>query len=173
MSVLHSPRLDLRRLQMSDLPAMIELETNPQIVRFTPRRFPLSPDQIRERLQSFLDQAPAREPFGIWGAFLRTTDVLASWYMLMPTGKEFPELGYMTPERHWGHGYTTEGARCLIDHAFRDLQVKGVLALTDPDNLGSKKVLEKLGFIWTAEITQQDKVLQREITLDQFLLRAP
>jgi RimJ/RimL family protein N-acetyltransferase len=44
-----------------------------------------------------------------------------------------------------GHGYATEAARALIDHAFAELQLGRTLATTTYDNTGSIRVMRRLG----------------------------
>ncbi|MBA8802165.1 RimJ/RimL family protein N-acetyltransferase [Nocardioides ginsengisegetis] len=56
-------------------------------------------------------------------------------------------LGYCYGEAAWGHGYATEAAGALLDWAFATLDLNRVQAETDTRNLGSARVLEKLGFL--------------------------
>ncbi|WP_125039059.1 GNAT family N-acetyltransferase [Nocardioides sp. LS1] len=56
-------------------------------------------------------------------------------------------LGYCYCEDAWGHGYATEAAGALLDWAFATLDLNRVQAETDTRNLGSARVLEKLGFV--------------------------
>jgi len=42
-------------------------------------------------------------------------------------------------------GYASEAAQALVDHAFKVMRVKRLLALTDPDNAASLGVMHKLG----------------------------
>jgi ribosomal-protein-alanine N-acetyltransferase len=57
------------------------------------------------------------------------------------------ELGYIFDPRHQRHGYATEAARALVDHAFAALDVHRVIAHCDPANIASWRVLEKIGFV--------------------------
>lgn len=56
-------------------------------------------------------------------------------------------LGYCLNEAAWGHGYMTESARALLTWAFDTLDLNRVQAETDTRNVGSARVLEKLGFL--------------------------
>ena len=64
----------------------------------------------------------------------------------MPHRKNSFELGYILGRSHWGKGYGYEAACLALDYAFANLAARRVMADTDPDNMGSIKLLEKLGF---------------------------
>jgi RimJ/RimL family protein N-acetyltransferase len=56
------------------------------------------------------------------------------------------EIGYALASKHWGQGYATEALRAIIQHGFDALNLNRIEADIDPRNIGSAKVLEKLGF---------------------------
>ena len=56
-------------------------------------------------------------------------------------------LGYCYGKAAWGQGYATEAARALLQWAFDTLDLNRVQAEADTRNLGSVRVLEKLGFV--------------------------
>jgi ribosomal-protein-alanine N-acetyltransferase len=55
------------------------------------------------------------------------------------------ELGYLIKRRYWGQGFTTEAARALLDFGFGVLGLHRVWAQANPENVGSWRVMEKLG----------------------------
>lgn len=55
------------------------------------------------------------------------------------------EFGYNVARPHWGRGYTTEAARAALDYAFYVCALDLVEARTDARNIGSWRVMEKLG----------------------------
>jgi [ribosomal protein S5]-alanine N-acetyltransferase len=57
-----------------------------------------------------------------------------------------PDLGYALLPEFEGHGYATEAAGAVLSHAHTVLGQRRILAITNPDNTGSIRVLEKLGF---------------------------
>lgn len=63
-----------------------------------------------------------------------------------PDEKGQVEIGYAIYEGHEGKGYATEGLEALIRWAFKDADVKAVIASVQPSNSRSRRVLEKLGF---------------------------
>jgi ribosomal-protein-alanine N-acetyltransferase len=57
----------------------------------------------------------------------------------------------IAPER-WGEGLATELARAAVHVAFAHLDVPALVALTLPDNLASRRVMEKAGFAYERDI---------------------
>lgn len=65
------------------------------------------------------------------------------------------EMGWSIDRRLWGRGLATEAARAVIDHAFRThARLDRIAATADPRNVGSVRVMEKLGM-------QREGVLRR------------
>ena len=56
------------------------------------------------------------------------------------------ELGYVLAREHWAHGYATEAAAAMRDHALSALGLRRLIALIHPHNDASKRVARKLGF---------------------------
>ncbi|MES2045285.1 MAG: GNAT family N-acetyltransferase [Pseudomonadota bacterium] len=57
------------------------------------------------------------------------------------------EIGYSLARPHWGKGYAREAVSRLLDLLFREEDNRRVFADTDPDNVGSNRLLESLGFV--------------------------
>lgn len=55
-------------------------------------------------------------------------------------------LGYWTGQMHAGKGYMTAGVRAIVRGAFNDLGLHRVEAACQPENIASRRVLEKAGF---------------------------
>lgn len=59
---------------------------------------------------------------------------------------EVAEIGYMIKPEHWGKGYGGEIAKLLIEKA-KKVELKTIKAIIDPDNIASRKILIKEGFV--------------------------
>ena len=57
------------------------------------------------------------------------------------------EIGWRLSASHWGRGLATEGAREVLRYAFEELGLEEVVSFTVPDNLRSRRVMEKLGMV--------------------------
>jgi ribosomal-protein-alanine N-acetyltransferase len=57
------------------------------------------------------------------------------------------EIGYGILEKYWGNGITTNAISELVNFGFDKLNLHKIYAKIDPNNLGSKKVVKKVGFV--------------------------
>jgi RimJ/RimL family protein N-acetyltransferase len=60
-------------------------------------------------------------------------------------------VGWAISERHRGKGYATEAAMALIEYGFSVLHLPRIIAFTEPCNLPSMRVMEKLGMKLTTD----------------------
>jgi RimJ/RimL family protein N-acetyltransferase len=81
-----------------------------------------------------------------------------------------PELGYWIGVPHWGHGYATEAARAVIDHAFGALGCGQLAGRARVSNPASRRVLEKCGFQWTGVALIRIRALKSSAPVDCFRL---
>ncbi len=81
-----------------------------------------------------------------------------------------PELGYWVGVPFWGHGFATEAARAVIDHAFGSLGHDVLKAGARVNNPASRRVLEKCGFQWTGVRLVRVRAINSAAPADRFRL---
>ena len=62
------------------------------------------------------------------------------------------ELGFRLAHASWGHGFATEAAIAMIAHARTMPGLQRVMAIVDPNNQQSVRVLKKVGMTYAAEV---------------------
>ncbi|MDW0113460.1 GNAT family protein [Sporosarcina saromensis] len=77
------------------------------------------------------------------------------------------EIGYIIHPAYWGSGYATETANALLTFGFRQLKFHRIFATCDPRNIGSSRVLEKVGM--TLEGRLREVLLLRDGWRDSLL----
>ncbi|WP_435810424.1 GNAT family N-acetyltransferase [Streptosporangium canum] len=147
---LETDRLTLRRFTGADEDDLVELDGDPEVMRFLNGGRPTPREEIRDRvLPAFLGYYERSEGFGFWAAVERSTGRFLGWFHFRPRRDEpregEVELGYRLRRAAWGSGYATEGSRALIHKGFTELGVDRVFAGTMAVNLGSRRVMEKSG----------------------------
>jgi RimJ/RimL family protein N-acetyltransferase/uncharacterized damage-inducible protein DinB len=144
---LETERLVLRRFTQSDVDKLVELDSDPEVMRFLTGGKPTPREVIRDEvLPKILGYHEKYGDLGHWAAEEKSTGDFVGWFALEPTkGPEDVELGYRLRRSAWGKGYATEGARALVRKAFTELGVRRVYAETMTVNTGSRRVMAKAG----------------------------
>jgi ribosomal-protein-alanine N-acetyltransferase len=57
------------------------------------------------------------------------------------------DIGYGVGPDEWGRGYATEAARLIIRFGFETLGLHRIWATHHPENVASRRVLDKVGFV--------------------------
>lgn len=145
--VITTDRLVLRPFMAQDLDALAELHGDERVMRYLTGA-PVSREAVeRDVLPRFVRRDQCRPAFGALAAFDRDSGVFVGWFALTrPPGRGNTEaaLGFRLLPEYWGRGLATEGATALLEHGFRH-GVRKVRATTYELNVGSQRVLEKLG----------------------------
>ena len=146
---LETERLVLRRFTGDDVSNLVELDGDPEVVRFVNGGRPTSREEIEDDvLPAFLDHYERYAGAGFWAAIEKPTGLFVGWFHLRPAAGAPPgevELGYRLRRSAWGKGYATEGARAVVDQGFTELGVERIVASTMVVNVASRRVLEKAG----------------------------
>ncbi|MEJ6401825.1 GNAT family N-acetyltransferase [Yoonia sp. 2307UL14-13] len=73
------------------------------------------------------------------------------------------ELGYWLAENAWGNGYATEAARAVVEHHFAQSDDDLVQSSHFVENITSRNVLTKLGFVDVGPHIHFSKARQAEV----------
>lgn len=152
---LRTDRLLLRRFTPDDLDNLVELDGDPEVMRYLSGGRPTPREQLRDEvLPRFLAYYERGDDFGYWAAVDRDTQGFLGWFLFRPdrgvgpavtANRDGIELGYRLRRETWGKGYATEGSRALVTKGFKELGVQRVYAETMAVNTGSRRVMEKAG----------------------------
>ncbi|MEA2429264.1 MAG: [ribosomal protein S5]-alanine N-acetyltransferase [Thermoleophilaceae bacterium] len=84
--------------------------------------------------------------FSMWAVLERATgEIVGDTGLQMLEGGPDVEVGWrMAPDRR-GRGYAPEAARAALAAGFGELGLARIVAVTDPANTASRRVMEKLG----------------------------
>jgi RimJ/RimL family protein N-acetyltransferase len=156
---LETDRLCLRRFTPGDAGLLVELDSDPAVMRFITGGRATPRDEIeREILPAWLAWYGDGAGYGFWAALERATGAFIGWFHLRPRAgapRSEPELGYRLRAAAWGKGYASEGSRALVDRAFRVLGAERVTAETMAVNAASRRVMEKAGMRYVRTFHQE------------------
>jgi RimJ/RimL family protein N-acetyltransferase len=146
-SEVRTDRLLLRRWRPSDLAPFAALNADPRVVEFLPGPLP------REQSDDMATQIDAnfdRDGFGLWAVEVRNVVPFIGFVGLAVPRFEAHftpcvEIGWRISAEHWGRGYATEGARAALAFGFDIVGLREVVSFTVPENVRSRRVMEKIG----------------------------
>lgn len=148
MPLAASDRLLLRRFVADDARAMTAVFCDPEVMRFS---------DAGVRTAAFVDRWIAEQVAGYCGGGglgrwaiveIATRAVIGYIGLTRAPGRCGPdeaELGFRLARAYWGRGYATEAAVLARDHATAELRLQRIVAIVDPGNTESVRVVEKLG----------------------------
>jgi RimJ/RimL family protein N-acetyltransferase len=145
-----SPRLAFRSWREDDLDVASSLWGDPRVTRLLDARGALAPADVRARLRAEIDRE--REyGFQYWPLFLRDGGgfVGCSGLKRYDDTRRILEIGFHLCAGAWGRGLATEAGRAVIAVAFEQLGATALFAGHHPENTGSKRALERLGFVYS------------------------
>lgn len=141
---LTTDRLRLRHFTAADAPLLVELDSDPEVMRFLTGGRPTPEAVVRgeilPRIQAAYDEHPG---LGRWAAEELSTGAFVGWFGVWPSAA--PELGYRLRRSAWGKGYATEGSRALVRKVFTGSDAPRIVAQTMTVNARSRRVMEKCG----------------------------
>ncbi len=141
----------MRELQTTDAPGMFELDSNPTVMRYLGGKT-VESVAVSESIIRMVQEQYVKNGIGRYSVILKETNEFIGWsgikYVTAPENNfvNFYDLGYRLIERHWGKGYGYECALPWIDHAFDTMKIDKLNADAHIENIGSNKILQKLGF---------------------------
>ncbi len=146
---LETERLILRQFTEADLDNLVELDSDPAVMRFINGGQPTPRARIQHDYLPWWMAYYARfVGYGFWAAMEKSSGEFLGWFHFRPFGDaalDEPELGYRLRQSAWGKGYASEGSRALIQNGFTELGARRVTASTDMANSASRRVMEKCG----------------------------
>jgi len=148
---LESARLVYERLRPEHGEEVTRLLRDPRVARtLWPQRQPPSAADLRETMAARC-QHWERFGFGLWLLRDRDTGEMVGRGGLQHTyvaDVQAIEAGWAIAPERWREGLATELAMTCVEVAFADLHLREIVAFALPDNVASRRVMEKAGFVF-------------------------
>ena len=146
MTVLETDRLHLRQLSSEDAGFILELLNEPSFIRNIGDRGV----RTMEGANSYILNGPvasyAKNGFGLYLVKLKeTAESIGMCGLIKRDTLEDVDIGYAYLPRFWSKGYAVEAAQAVKEYAKNVVGLNRLVAIVDPENAGSMRVLEKIG----------------------------
>lgn len=138
-------RIELRAWKVGDLPILIEFANNERIAANMTDSFPHP--YSKEAGLKFIEWATSSDPNHILcikadGKVCGSIGLHAQQDVMCKN----MELGYWIAEPYWGQGIATNAVTLMVQYGFKHWDINRIFAKPFAVNIGSLRVLEKVGF---------------------------
>lgn len=139
-------RLVVRQYKLNDIDGLILIMSDSRVHTYTKDRNNPWDKQRTEAYIKYMMDKDFRTLDCFHGAVIeKKTSQLIGLCGLNPYKTDEPEIEFKLGVPYWGRGYATELGRKMIKEAFASTAIKGIYGMAQPENIASRKVLEKIG----------------------------
>lgn len=157
MIVLHTERLSLRLMSLDDAEFIVELLNDPAFLHFIGDKGVRTADDARHYISTGPADSYARHGFGLWVVELKGSGPpIGMCGLLKRESLNDVDIGFAFLPRYRSRGYAFESAAAVMDYARTVLGLGRIVAITNDDNTGSQRVLEKIGMRYDRMIRLSD-----------------
>lgn len=156
MKVLETQRLYLREMTPEDAENLYRLNLDWENIKYTGDK----PFESIEEAKQFLENYTPYNVYGFgrWAVIDKVTEVFLGWCGLKytPESDEY-DIGFRLFKEHWNKGIASEAAQACIDYGISRLGLTRIIGRAMSENIGSIRVLEKIGLKYLQEYDFEGK----------------
>lgn len=151
MYELTTARLGLKRMTPDEAPVFLTLNADPEVVKYTGDG-PFADEAAARAFLERYQEVYQNEGYGRFSVYWLETGECVGWCGLRyQTELGLPDLGYRLFRHWWGRGIATEAGAASLDYGFRTLGLARIVARAMSENVGSIRVMQKLGMRYWRE----------------------
>ena len=153
---LETERTIMRKLTMEDAKEFYTLNTDEEVLKYTGDR----PFENIQASIDFLTNYDQYEKYGVGRLAVidKTTLKFLGWCGLKYSqDKNEYDIGFRFYRNYWNKGYATETSKKCLDFGFTERGIEKVVGRAMKENLGSIKVLEKIGMTFKENFNFEGK----------------
>lgn len=161
--MIETQRLLIRPCQENDVPAYANIVADPQVMQYIGAGVPLS---FEDAQKSLLLNIKQYERSG-WSRFVVTDKSSAELMGFCGYADYNDELdfGWRYGTKFWGKGIATEAAMAVLKLGVEKFRFPRIVCISHADNIGSIKVIEKIGMIFEKDIEIHGKPIRQYVKL--------
>ncbi|MDY7077631.1 MAG: GNAT family N-acetyltransferase [Chloroflexota bacterium] len=146
--MIETNRLTIRSFLESDIPEYAAIVSDPEVTEFLGNGSPHSYKQAAAYVYDCI-MSEAEEGFARYAVILRETGELIGFCGFKRVC-DYIDFGWRYAKQAWNNGYATEAAAAVLDYGVNTLGLSGIVAESAIENVGSVRVIEKLGMQFEA-----------------------
>ena len=145
-------RLNLRHFNKEDLETYSAIMDDNQIARWFPKGDSYTHEESEKSLNNILSHW-MKYGFGLWAITKKENDqIIGRCGLNYILESSEVELDFIISKNYWNQGYATEASEAVIFYGFKILYLDKIIALSKPENIASRKVIEKTGLKYIGNV---------------------
>jgi RimJ/RimL family protein N-acetyltransferase len=153
-------RLRLRAFRAADLDAYAAMQANADVMRHMVMGRTATPAEVWRTMLMSLGSWALRG-YGMWACERIDGEVfIGSVGIFHPLDWPEAEIAYSLDRPFWGHGFATEATAAARDWLFGHFPLDRAASFIRPDNLASKRVVERLGAVCERTFVLRDSTYE-------------
>lgn len=146
-TIIETDRLILRQFTLDDYKEVYDFGSNWEVLKYTGDPKLESQEAAKELIKSVWYEDYKNYGYGRWATIYKPYNNLIGFAGLkyLPEFDE-ADIGFRFLPEYWGKGIATEASIEIIKYGFEKLNLERIIGIAMPENIGSCKVLTKIGF---------------------------
>jgi [ribosomal protein S5]-alanine N-acetyltransferase len=145
--VLETERLLIRKIELNDVDDLFEVFSDPEVTHHMTWEVSKTKE---ETLKNFITVVMERHKKGEsvdWSIVHKDSKKVIGNCAFVGWSDQHSkaEIGFVLNKHYWGKGFASEVLKELIRFGFEVIQLNRIEGVCDPDNVGSEKVMQKVG----------------------------
>ena len=146
-TIIETGRLILRTWRKEDTDHCFQINQDPKVMEYFPGLQDLETTKIFiTKVNNHFD----KHGYSLYATARKDTNEFIGFIGLLVADFEAhftpaTEIGWRLSSKHWGKGFATEGAKAVLDYAFKELEIPEIVSFTAEGNAKSIKVMQKIG----------------------------
>jgi len=143
--VIETERLILRKFILDDAAFMLEMLNTPTWLRFIGDRNVRTLEEAEQYLLNGNIRSYQEYGFGFYVVVIKESqECIGICGMVKREGLEDVDIGFAFFQQFMGKGYGYEAASATLKYAFKNLKIKRIVAIVDPENEVSIALIKKI-----------------------------
>ncbi|MBE9097240.1 GNAT family N-acetyltransferase [Tychonema sp. LEGE 07203] len=156
LPTIETERLLLRKISLNDASDMFEYASNPEVSEYTMWSTHTSIEDTKYFLKSLTKMYKRRELVD-WGLVHKVDEkfIGTCGFVEWSMNHSRAEMGYAISSKYWNQGYMSEAVNAMMEFGFREMLLNRIEAKCKVSNIGSARVMEKVGMQLEGILRQQ------------------
>jgi [ribosomal protein S5]-alanine N-acetyltransferase len=149
-------------LEEKDLPDMTVMAEEPDTFRYIRKLRIMTPEEYQRFLRLKLEQIRLKTGYH-WAVRLKDRgaagmedrgDFIGAVNLNPIGGTARLQIGCQLKREYWGRGFASELTKRVLEFAIHEAGLKEVYGVFEKDNIVSRRLLAKLGFVWLESLNE-------------------